>query len=179
MGSQPIIDSEDTMPVRTAIRSDLHEPEDLRRLARSEKVPRAARRMLAIANAMEGMSYIDAARVVGIERQSLGDAVRRYNVEGLAGLYDRPKPGRPRKLNPIQEDELCDTMSAGPDPELDGISAFTLDDLTAIAKARFGASYHSTSMSRVVRRLGFSKQKARPHHPRKDEAAQAAFKGAP
>lgn len=166
------------MAVRTAIRTDLHTPADLRRLARSETVARTARRMLAIANAMEGMSFTDAAHVVGIERQSLGDAVQRYNGEGLAGLYDRFKPGRPRKLNPMEEDELCDTMSAGPDPDADGISAYTLDDLAAIAQTRFGVSYHPASMSRVVRRLGFSKQKARPHHPRKDDAAQAAFKGA-
>jgi transposase len=134
--------------------------------------------MLAVANAMEGMSFTDAARVVAIERQSLGDAVKRYNVEGLAGFYDRPKSGRTRKLNPVQEDELCDLISAGPDPEHDGISAYTLDDLAEIAEARFGVSYHPNSMSRVVRRLGFSKQKARPHHPEKDEGAQALFKGA-
>ena len=28
-----------------------------------------------------------------------------------------------------------------------------------------------------IKRLGFSRQKARPHHPEKDEAAQEAFKG--
>jgi transposase len=72
-------------------------------------------------------------------------------------------PGRPPKLNPVQEDELCDTMSARPDPELDGISAYTLDVLTEIAETRFGVSYHTTSMSRAVRRLCFFKQKAR--HP--------------
>jgi len=37
-------------------------------------------------------------------------------------------------------------------------------------------SYHPASMSRVVRRLGFSRQKARPGHPKTDEAAQEAFK---
>ena len=67
---------------------------------------------------------------------------------------------------------------AGPDPEVDGISAYSLDDLTEIVEERFGASYHPSSMSRMVRRLGFSRQKARPHHPAKDEAAQAAFRGA-
>jgi transposase len=178
MECQPVNDSEGAMAVRTAIRTDLHEPEDLRRLARSEKVPRAARRMLAIANAMEGMSFADAAHVVGIERQSLGDAVQRYNAEGLAGLYDRLKPGRPRKLKPVQEDELGEAIIAGPDPERDGISAYTLDDLAEITQTRFGVSYHPGSMSRVVRRLGFTKQKARPHHPEKDEGAQALFKGA-
>ena len=118
------------------------------------------------------------ARVVGIERQSLGDAIRRYNAEGLAGLYDRPKPGRPRKLTPVQEDELGAAIAAGPDPDVDGISAYTLEDLAGLAVSRFDVGYHPASMSRVVRRLGFSKQKARPHHPDKDEAAQAAFRGA-
>lgn len=166
------------MATRTAIRDDLHTSEDLRRLARCERVPRAARRMLAIANAMDGMSFTDAARVVGIERQSLGDAVKRYNAEGVAGLYDRPKPGRTRKLGAAQEAELGEIIIDGPDPEVDGISAYTLEDLTEIVESRFGVAYHPSSMSRVVRRLGFSRQKARPHHPEKDEAAQAAFRGA-
>jgi transposase len=164
------------MAGRTVVRTDLHGPEDLRRLARLEKVPRVSRRLLAIANAMEGMSFSQAAHVVGIERQSLGDAVQRYNAEGLPGLRDRHKPGRPRKLNPVQEDEIGDVAAQGPDPELDGISAYTLEDLAGIAKTRFGASYHPASMSRVLRRIGLSKQKARPHHPMKDEAAQEAFK---
>jgi putative transposase len=166
------------MTARTPIRDDLHTAIDLRRLARSERVPRAARRMLALANAMDGMSFTDAAHVVGIERQSLGDAVKRYNAEGLAGLYDRDKPGRPRKLKAVQEAELCEIILEGPDPEVDGISAYTLEDLAGIAKQRWGVSHHPSSMSRVVRRLGFSRQKARPHHPEKDEAAQAAFRGA-
>jgi len=178
MECQSTIDSEDTMAIRTSIRTDLYNPETLRRLARSERVPRAARRMLAIANALEGMTLAKAAHVVGIERQPLGDAVARYNAEGLAGLYDRPKPGRPRKLDPAQEDELSQAIVAGPDPEIDGFSAYTLDDLAEIVEARFDIAYHSASMSRVVRRLGFLRQKARPHHPEKDEASQAAFKGA-
>lgn len=165
------------MTGKTTIRTDLHDPEDLRRLARGERVPGTARRLLGIANAITGMSFSAAARVVGIERQSLGDAVQRDNAEGPAGLYDRPMPGRPRKLNPMQEDELCDIVTAGPDPELDGISADTLEDLAEVAEARFGASYHPSSMRRVLRRLDFSKQKARPHHPLKDEAAQEAFEG--
>jgi len=163
------------MAPRAAIRTDLHEPGDLRRLARGEAVPRAARRMLAIANAMEGMTLTQAARVVGIERQSLGDAIRRYNAEGLAGLYDRPKPGRPRKLTPVQEDALCAAIAVGPDPDVDGISAYTLEDLAELAESRFGVGCHPASMSRVVRRLGFSKQKARPHHPGQGRGGASRF----
>ena len=78
-----------------------------------------------------------------------------------------------------QEKELAAIVVAGPDPEQDGFSAYTLDDLCTLAKDRFDVDYGPTGMSNVVKRLGFSRQKARPHHPKKDEAAQAAFKGAP
>jgi transposase len=52
--------------------------------------------MYAIANALDGLSRAEAARLAGMERQALHDAVLRYNAEGLAGLHDRPK-GRPRR----------------------------------------------------------------------------------
>jgi transposase len=68
---------------------------------------------------------------------------------------------------------------AGCDPETSGISAFTRDDLVAIREERFGKRLHATSMGRILRELGLSRQKTRPSHPQKDLAAQAAFKKSP
>ncbi len=76
-----------------AIRQDLSAGE-LRRLARREPERRAAMRLLAIANALEGLSRAEAARLAGMERQALRDAVLRYNAEGPSGLHDRPRPAR-------------------------------------------------------------------------------------
>jgi len=42
--------------------------------------------------------------------------------------------------------------------------------------ARFNKTLAPQSMSRVVRRLGLLRQKARPVHPRRDEEAVEAFK---
>ena len=181
MESQPIIDSEgsDMQGKKTEIRTDLHTATELRALARGDASPRKVKRLLAIANALDGMSFTAAALAAGMERQALGDAVKRYNAEGLDGLDDRPRSGRPRKLDAEQEKELAAIVVAGPDPEKDGFSAYTLDDLCALAKDRFAVDYGPTGMSNVVKRLGFSRQKAPPHHPKKDEAAQAVFKGAP
>ena len=80
------------------IRTDLASPADLRVLARRERSSRTATRMLAIANALEGMDRASAARLAGMERQALRDAVIRYNAEGMDGLRDRPTPGRPLAL---------------------------------------------------------------------------------
>jgi transposase len=121
---------------------------------------------------------MEAARCAGMDRQELRDAVVRYNAEGLDGLYDRDRPGRPRHLSE-KKAQLTKLILKGPDPEKDGISAYTLDDLVQITEEKFGVSYHPSSMSRVVRRLGFSWQNARPSHLMKDPASQEALKKSP
>ena len=126
--------------------------------------------------ALEGLSRAEAARLAGMERQALRDAVVRYNAEGLAGLHDRPK-GRPRRrLDANEEAALVAAIERGPDPDVDACCAWTRADLCRWLEAEFGKSYHPSSMSRVLRRLGFSRQKARPFHPKTDPEAQAAFK---
>ena len=68
---------------------------------------------------------------------------------------------------------------AGPDPEIDGICAFTREDLVRICEKRFGKTMHRGTMGRLLRSMGLSRQKARPSHPRKDPASQEAFKKSP
>ena len=146
----------------------------LRRMARSESDARVSRRLLAIANALSGMDRKAAAEAAGMDRQALRDWIIRYNAHGVVGLRDRWGKGRPD-----EQAELAAIILRGPDPEADGISAYTLEDLACFAQERFGKPFHPASMSRVVRRLGFSRQKARPSHPLKDPAKAEAFKKSP
>ena len=163
------------MGAALAIRGDLT-PEALRRHARHEPNRRAALRMLAIADAPEGMSRAEAARLVGMERQALRDAVVRYDAEGLAGLYDRPKPGRPQRLSEAEQAALAARVFRGPDPERDGVAAWTRADLGRWLEERFGEPFHPSSLSRVLRRLEMSHQKVRPAHPEADPAARERFR---
>ena len=82
------------MPAALMIRDDIS-AEELRRTARLEANSRVACRLLAIANALDGMSRERAAEQAEIDRQSLRDWVVRFNAEGMPGLQDRPRPGRP------------------------------------------------------------------------------------
>ncbi len=127
---------------------------------------RAALRALAIAQALEGASRADAARVVGRERQSLRDAVVRYNAEGLAGLRDRPRSGRPEKLTAAQREELRAWVLAGPDPEADSMSSYRLLDIAAHVQERWAVSYGLSALSRMLHRMGLSWQTTRPAPPR-------------
>ena len=153
--------------------------DELRALARKEEDRRAAMRMLAIANELEGYQREEAARLAGMSDQALRDAIKRLNAEGLDGLYDRPRSGRPRRLDAEQEAKVKAAVLAGPDIEKDGLSAFTLEDIRRLIEEQHGARYHINSMGQLMRRMGLSRQKARPSHPQKDEAAAAAFKKGP
>jgi transposase len=156
------------------IRDDVPAAE-LRRLARREKDRAAAARLQAIAGALEGLSRAEAARLAGMERQALRDAVLRYNAEGVAGLHDRPRPGRRPRLDEEQRAALRQVVLDGPEVEATGLSAWTLAELCREVEERWGVLYHLGHMSKLLRRLGLSHQKARPSHPKADAAAPEAF----
>ena len=166
------------MAAKLNIRRD-RTPTVLRKLAKDEADSRISRRLLAIANALSGMSRADAATSAGMDRQTLRDWVLRYNEHGVAGLGDNWNGGRPPILTVEEQTELLAIVMAGADPEKHGFCAFTRDDLVAIARKKFKKSMHATSMGRLLRKLDLSLQKARPSHPMKDPAAAAAFKQSP
>ena len=86
-------------------RMDLSAAELRARTARMEDAG-AVRRALAIALVMEGASREEAARVSGMDRQTLRDWVHRYNDNGLDGLSNRHAPGRKPVLTEEQEQAL-------------------------------------------------------------------------
>lgn len=149
---------------------------DLRREAGRSRDAKASRRMLALAMVLDGRSRTDAAQSCGMDRQTLRDWVHRYNAEGLAGLADRPLPGRAPRLDAAQMREVAEIVEAGPDPAVDGIVRWRRIDLCAVVERRFGVRLAERSMGEVLRRLGFARLSARPRHPRSDAEAQAVYK---
>lgn len=63
-----------------------------------------------------------------------------------------------------------------PDPERDGVSAWTRAELCRWLEERFHKSFHPSSLSRVLRRLELSRQKTRPVYPQADPKAQERFR---
>ena len=95
----------------------------------------------------------------------------------LEGLHDRPKGYSPRRLTADEEAAL----SGGHHRRAASLSATGFapgpdTDLCRWLEERFAKTYHPSSMTRVLRRMGFSRQKARPSHPRRDAEAQERFK---
>lgn len=137
---------------------------------------RAARRMLAVAMLMEGAGRAEVARLCGTTNQSLCDWINRYNASGTAGLFDQPRCGPPRKLTDAQMEELRDLVVAGPDVERDGVVRWRCADLRRQVEERHQVRVHERTIGKWLRGLRMTRLRPRPSHPKRDEAAQEAFK---
>lgn len=155
--------------------SDGKTASELRPWARGCGNGRAAARAYAIANALDGLDRAEAARLAGMERQAPRGVVVRYNAEGVSGLFERPKGHRPEWLSEAEQATLAAAVFKGPTPAQDGVRTWTCEALAAWIPAKFGKTVHPHSVGRMLRRLGMSRQKARPVHPKTDAKAQERF----
>ena len=163
------------MPASVSLRTD-YSAEDLRRLAKSAETVSQGRRLLSLAAVLDGMSRADAARIGGMDRQTLRDWVHRFNAAGPQGLLDNWSKGRPSRLSAAQQAELAAMVDAGPDREKDGVVRWRRIDLQRVIKERFGVDYHERHVGTLLKRLGFSHISARPRHPAQNGEIVEAYK---
>lgn len=158
-----------------SIRDDMTS-EQVRRLARRARDPRVARRLLAIANALDGMSRATAAKLAGMDRQTLRDWVIRYNEHGVDGLGDRWGAGRPTAVSEGQLAAVKAAILQAACRSGDTKPAFRIVDVAAIIEERTGVRYSVSGAHRLMRTMGLSYQKSRPSHPKANPAARERFK---
>ena len=150
--------------------------DELRRLAAKAKNGAQARRLLALAAVQDGMKRSEAARIGGMDRQTLRDWVHRFNQYGPEGLIDIKPPGRPSKLSGEQKEALKQLVETGPDAATDGVVRWRCVDLKRVLGQRFGVDLSEVSLGRVLKKLGFSHISARPRHPVQNTEAISTFK---
>ena len=131
------------MPSPIKMRTDYSAPQ-LRVLAKSAKTNSQSRRLLSLAAVLDGMNRTDAARIGGMDRQTLRDWVHRFNQLGPDGLCDVHAGGVEPRLSADQKAELSAIVDAGPgrfvagpDVTLDGV--FEISDGFEDAPAYFPA----------------------------------------
>lgn len=163
------------MGTAIAVRTD-YSSKELRRLAGRVKNAGQVRRLLAIAAALDGASREEAARVGGMDRQTLRDWVIRFNEQGPEGLINKPSPGAPSKLTAEHKAFLVRLVEDGPIPATDGVVRWRACDLIMRLHEEFGVSVSDDTVYRALKELGFSHVSARPKAYKQDPEAMEAFK---
>ena len=163
------------MPAAVKLREE-YSAGSLRSLAKRSKDANQSRRLLSLAAVRDGMERGEAARIGGMDRQTLRDWVHRFNERGPEGLLDNWMGGPKPRLSRDQLAQLAAIVETGPEVKIDGRGALATRRLEAGDFARFGVEYHERSVGKLLRRLGFSHMSARPRHPKQDARMVEAFK---
>jgi transposase len=153
-----------------------HSAGELRKLAGASDDAEVVRRLLALAMVLDGYSRTEAACNNGMDRQTLRDWVHRYNAEGVDGLTSRKSRGRRPVLTKEQMQELKALVIEGPDLEKHQVVRWRCCDLREEIASRYEIKVHERTVGKLLRRVGLTRLQPRPSHPKKDPAAQEAFK---
>jgi transposase len=116
-------------------------------------VLRYAHRLHGVFLVAKGLSYAAAAKLLSESERTLVYWVRRYRNEGLAGLREKERPGRPRRLNEAQLEEI--TSSLRETPECAGLAKpqWTGRTLAAWIEEHFAIRLSVTHSRRILRKL--------------------------
>lgn len=124
----------------------------------------------------QGMTCPEVARLLGDAPRSVEYWVGRFEKDGLAGLLEGERPGRPRRLGEKQM-EAVDRILRRP-PRGAGLSGNIWDGktLSTWIEQKYGVTVGVRQCQRMFRQLGFRLRKPRPALAQANPELQKAHK---
>src|SRR6516225_6490741 len=138
------------MGTAIAVRTD-YSSKELRRLASRVKNAGQARRLLAIAAVLDGAWREAAAKIGGMDRQTLRDWVIRFNERGPDGLINKSAPRAPGKLTKKHKAFLVGLVEEGPIAAIHGVVRWRACDLIMRLHEEFGLSVSADTIYRALK----------------------------
>ena len=131
-------------------------------------------RLLVISKAADH-SITHLAKFFGISRYTINRWIHRFRIQGIAGLYDKPKGHNPSKLTEVHREKIAQWVQESRNAKGEPIH-WTLEKLSITIQEEFGISISLMPLWRHLRRMGFRLKVPRPVHAKADFQAQQAFK---
>src|SRR5208282_5047750 len=163
------------MPSAVRLRED-YSAKELRALARRSKDVNQSRRLLSLAAVRDGMDRGPAARMGGMDRQTLRDWVHRFNASGPEGLIDNWTEGPKPRLSAEQLAEFAQIVEAGPDRKRDGVVRWRRIDLKRVIVERFGVDFHVRYVGKLLHKLASRISARGPVMPRSTNGSSMRLK---
>jgi transposase len=116
------------------------------------------------------------ASLLGDAPRSVENWVRRFELEGLAGLLEGERPGRPRRLNPQQLAEIDAVLRKTPREAGMSDNLWDGKPLAAWIQRKYRARLGVRQCQRLFRQFGFRVRKPRPMIAQADPERQKEHK---
>lgn len=118
----------------------------------------------------------EVAKLVGAPRQTVYRWLAVLREQGIDGLRDMSKGGRPSLMTGAQVAELRELLLAGPIASGYGTDLWTLKRVRLLIEKRFGIRYSDVNVWRILGAMGFSSQKPEKRAIERNEDAVAHWK---
>ncbi len=110
----------------------------------------------------QGMTAPDVSRMLGDSPRTVQYWVRRYHEEGLAGLAEGDRPGRPRRLTETQMRSVEAALRKAPEDVGLSVGVWDGKTLSAYLQRQFSIDLGVRQCQRLFLQLGFRLRKPRP-----------------
>ena len=110
----------------------------------------------------QGMTCPEVATLLGDAPRTVQYWVKRFEQDGLAGLAEKERPGRPASLTAEQVDEIGQALRQVPRAFDLGVNLWDGKTLSAFVKKRYRVPLGVRQCQRLFRQLGFRLRKPRP-----------------
>jgi transposase len=124
----------------------------------------------------QGLTCPEVARLLGDAPRSVEYWVHHYEREGLSGLTEGERPGRPGRLNEKQIQEINRVLRATPSGAGMRVNLWDGKTLSAWIGKTYGIQLGVRQCQRLFRQLDFRLRKPRPLLARADPARQKVYK---
>jgi transposase len=152
-----------------------HSLAQLQVLADAIPQKRSWKRVQAVILAKQGWTASHVAQSLGCSLRAVKNWVAQYNRGGVEALHERPRAGRPRRLDPEHYPRLKERLDAPPTEE-DGVCTLRGHDIRRILAQEFGVLMGRQAVYDLLHRLGYSNLMPRPHHEEANPEVQEFFK---
>lgn len=142
----------------------------------SEKNAKAKIRLQCVLLRKKGKSQPYISEVTGKPISTVSDILRRVNKKGLKGTIAVKQKGQPIKLSKINQLKLKRIIAQTPQKQGLPFVLWTTKLVQYIIKKKFKVNYVIMQVHRLLKKMGFTMQKARPEHIKANKKTQAKFK---
>ena len=133
-------------------------------------------RLHAVLMVAQGMSARRAAELLGDSPRTVEHWVNRFNQEGLAGLAETPRPGRPPRLSQEQLDRIERVLRESPRAHGLSVNMWDGKTLSYWIEQTWSVQLGVRQCQRLFRRFGFRLRKPRPMLAHADPEEQQRHK---
>jgi transposase len=116
------------------------------------------------------------AQALGLTQGWVSQTLKKYRERGPAALQWRKPPGAPTRLTPDQLSQLVEELNKGAEHQGFAGAVWTRPHVNEVIKKLFDVSYDPSQVGRLLKKVGWSRQKPQAKARQQDARAVAQWR---